>query len=103
MGAFDVVVLGGGTAGVHVATEAARGGKSVAIVEAGLIESRQQGRFRYYRLVPEGMAVLRAALDAFWSDELAQLAAAPPPVRARSIRREKGPAMAEKSVVVPLR
>jgi heterodisulfide reductase subunit A-like polyferredoxin len=37
MGAFDVVVLGGGTAGVHVATEAAGGGKSVAIVEAGLI------------------------------------------------------------------
>jgi uncharacterized protein (TIGR03086 family) len=72
------------------------------LVGAGLIEARQQGRFRHYRLVPEGMAALRAALDAFWTDELAQLATARPPVRRRPTRREKGPAMAEKSVVVPL-
>src|SRR5437763_1283278 len=37
MAAFDVVVLGGGTAGVHVATEVAGGGKQVALVEAGLV------------------------------------------------------------------
>src|SRR2546430_4427668 len=40
MAAFDVVVLGGGTAGVHVATEVAGGGKTVALVEAGAIGRR---------------------------------------------------------------
>jgi len=34
MGAFDVVVLGGGTAGLHVATEVVGGGKTVALLTA---------------------------------------------------------------------
>ena len=41
---------------------------------AGLVMSRQEGRFRYYRLHPGGMAALRSELDAFWTHELDQLA-----------------------------
>ena len=63
---------------------------------AGLVEARQEGRFRYYRLNPEGMAALRYALDVFWTRELEELATARPP--------EKGDhsMTAEKSVLVPL-
>jgi len=46
---------------------------------AGLVEARQDGRFRRYRLVPAGMAALRSTLDAFWTTELEQLASAEPP------------------------
>ncbi len=63
---------------------------------AGLVQSRQEGRFRYYRLNPEGMAALRDALDMFWTHELEQLAAARPPER-----RDRA-MTAEKSVLVPL-
>jgi len=46
---------------------------------AGLVEARQEGRFRRYRLVPAGMAALRSTLDAFWTTELEDLASAEPP------------------------
>ena len=45
---------------------------------AGLVQARQQGRFRYYRLDPVGMAALRDALEVFWTHELEQLATARP-------------------------
>src|ERR1700721_21357 len=57
MGAFDVVVLGGGTAGVHVATEVVRGGKSVALVEAGLIG----GESAYLACLPSNSLLLSAS------------------------------------------
>jgi DNA-binding transcriptional ArsR family regulator len=44
------------------------------LADAGLIASRREGRFQYYRLRPEGMAALRAELAAFWTSELDQLA-----------------------------
>ena len=43
------------------------------LAEAGLVASRREGRFQYYRLNPGGMADLRAELDSFWTQELDQL------------------------------
>lgn len=41
--------------------------------EYGLVESRQEGRFRYYRLVSSGVAALRAEMDSFWTAEFDRL------------------------------
>jgi dihydrolipoamide dehydrogenase len=68
MGAFDVVVFGAGTAGVHVATEAADGGKSVAIVEAGLIG----GESPYLACLPSNSLLLSAARGQTWEDAVAR-------------------------------
>ena len=68
MGAFDVVVLGGGTAGVHVATEVAGGGKSVALVEAGLLGGESQ----YLACLPSNSLLLSAAKGGTWEDAAAR-------------------------------
>ena len=68
MRAFDVVVLGGGTAGVHVATEVIRGGKSVALVEAGLIG----GESAYLACVPSNSLLLSASRGVAWEDAVAR-------------------------------
>ena len=68
MGAFDVVVLGGGTAGVHVATEVAGGGKAVALVEAGLIG----GESGYLACVPSNSLLLSAGRGETWEDAVAR-------------------------------
>jgi DNA-binding transcriptional ArsR family regulator len=39
----------------------------------GLVTSRREGRYQYYRLNARGMAALRAQLDSFWTGELEQL------------------------------
>ena len=44
------------------------------LADAGLVASRREGRFQYYRLDAGGMAALRAELDSFWTRELDQLA-----------------------------
>ena len=49
------------------------------LAAAGLVEVRQDGRFRRYRLKPGGMAALRSILDSFWTSELEQLVVAGPP------------------------
>ena len=68
MGAFDVVVLGGGTAGLHVATEVVGGGKSVALVEAGLIG----GESPYLACLPLNSLLLSAARGEPWEDAVAR-------------------------------
>jgi len=68
MGAFDVVVLGGGTAGVHVATEVAARGKAVALVEAGLIG----GESPYLACLPSNSLLLSAARGETWEDAVAR-------------------------------
>jgi choline dehydrogenase-like flavoprotein len=68
MAAFDVVVLGGGTAGAHVATEVARGGKTVALVEAGLIG----GESAYLACLPSNSLLLSATRGEPWEDAVAR-------------------------------
>ena len=70
MAAFDVVVLGGGTAGVHVATEVAGGGKTVALVEAGLIG----GESAYLACLPSNSLLLSAGRGEPWEDAVARRA-----------------------------
>jgi DNA-binding transcriptional ArsR family regulator len=43
------------------------------LADLGLVISRRQGKFQYYRLDAGGMAALRTQLDSFWTLELDQL------------------------------
>jgi len=54
------------------------------LAAAGLVEVRRDGRFRRYRVRPDGMAALRSSLDTFWSTELEQLATARPAASSQS-------------------
>jgi DNA-binding transcriptional ArsR family regulator len=66
------------------------------LADAGLVQARQEGRYRYYRLDEGGMAALREALDMFWTNELEQLTAVRPPIKGVTAMT------AEHSVLVPL-
>ena len=60
------------------------------LAAAGLVEVRRDGRFRRYRVRPEGMAALRSSLDAFWTTELEELASARPATSAETSSPTKG-------------
>ncbi len=66
------------------------------LAAAGLVEVRKEGRYRYYRLHQGGMAELRASLDLFWTQELADLATAGPPEQGATTMP------VDKSILVPL-
>ncbi|GAA1860803.1 hypothetical protein GCM10009715_05320 [Paeniglutamicibacter psychrophenolicus] len=40
------------------------------LAEVGLVTARKDGRNRFYRLDPSGMATLRRSLESFWTSEL---------------------------------
>jgi DNA-binding transcriptional ArsR family regulator len=45
------------------------------LTDAGLVTARKEGRQRFYSVVPEGVALLRAEIDRFWTNELDLLVA----------------------------
>lgn len=54
------------------------------LAAAGMVEVRRDGRFRRYRVRPDGMAALRSSLDVFWSTELDLLVSARPQTSSES-------------------
>jgi DNA-binding transcriptional ArsR family regulator len=45
------------------------------LTDVGLVSNTKRGRQRFYEVVPEGMAALRAEIDRFWTAELDHLVA----------------------------
>jgi uncharacterized protein (TIGR03086 family) len=72
------------------------------LADAGLVQVRQEGRWRYYRLDPAGMSALREALDMFWTNELEQLVAVQPTIKGATTMTAEPTMTVELSVIVPL-
>ena len=60
------------------------------LAAAGLVEVRRDGKFRRYRVRPDGMAALRSSLDAFWTTELEDLVSARPATSSDASTEAKG-------------
>ncbi len=55
-----------------------------ALLDAGLVDVRKDGRRRLYSLRPEGLSALRAELEQYWAAEFDDLIAASKKLRAES-------------------
>jgi DNA-binding transcriptional ArsR family regulator len=56
----------------------------ILLADVGLVTSRQEGRFRFYRLNPNGLSALRTELAEFWTRELDLLVLEAQPATTRS-------------------
>jgi uncharacterized protein (TIGR03086 family) len=100
-------LLGGGEqtvtalAGHFTVSRSAISQHLAVLAAAGLVVSRREGKFQYYRLDPRGMAALRAELDSFWTRELDRIVRDAREASVAPIPRRVAMPF-EKSVFVPL-
>jgi DNA-binding transcriptional ArsR family regulator len=72
-----------------------------SLVDAGLVETRSESRFRYYRARPEALGELRKVLERMWDDALWRLKLAAELEQTRRGPRTRSPRSRKKIVRKP--